>query len=134
MYQPSFLGETLASERIEITAVDFTEKTCARCKREMVKLASWQALSVEERKILKKDFAPQCSRGLCRSCYNHLHKVHPEVILDFPRNYATTAEFVEDLKIYLRRTHNKKELARLSGMSVATYEKALTRAKKAGLL
>lgn len=134
MYQPSFLGETLASDRIEIAAVDFAETSCARCKREMVKLASWQALSIEERKVLKKDFTPQCSRGICRSCYNHLHKTDPDAILDFPRSYATTTEFAEDLKVYRRRTDNKQELARLSGMSVSTYDKALTRAKKAGLL
>lgn len=134
MYRSSFLGESLESERIEIAAVDFTEKACARCKRDMVKLTSWQALSVEDRKLLKKDFTPQCSRGICRSCYNHLHKTDPDAILDFPRTYATTSEFVEDLKIYRRRTTDKKTLARLSNMSVATYDKALTRARKAGLL
>jgi hypothetical protein len=134
MYEPLFLGKQLPPVRVEITALDHTGSPCARCKRDMVTMLSWAGLTTPERKLLKKDFTPYCSRGLCRSCYNSLIRVDPDAILDYPRSYSTLEEFVENLQIFRRRTTDRQQLAKLSGMTVDTYDKALTRARKAGLL
>jgi hypothetical protein len=134
MYEPKFLGRQLPPLRVDLTALDCVGKSCGRCKRDMVTKVCWAGLTRDERKLLKKDFVQVGARGLCINCYNSLSRTNPDALLDYERTTSVLTEFAENLLIYRRRTNDKHQLAKLSGMSVPTFDKALDRAKKAGLL
>ena len=146
MYEPE-LGGTLqiVRDQMEVTFIGhLLGPPCLRCGRDMVALADWKALSVEDRKLLKPDFVPFCARGLCRSCYTHLQDTDPDALLDYERPTMPIAIFAEEYKAFrdsgMTNQHIAEKLGlirppkRWPGDRMRTFYKALDRAKKAGLL
>lgn len=144
MYEPQFLGQITAPPELKVNFLGHVAEPCLRCKRDMVTAEDWSALSRSDRKAIKKDFAPFCSRGLCRSCYNHLHRDHPDELADYERQYMAGDIFAEEYNTFKQSGMTDDHIAKKLGMylpsgrtpyhRMSTFYKALERARERGLI
>lgn len=108
------------------------KRCCARCDRILVTYRSWKALSYDERASARIVYTPYSARGLCQGCYNGLRNNDPDNLIAYERASVSHEEFVEDYKIYYRRTTSKRQIAKLMGMSWSAFHKQYDRARKRG--
>lgn len=133
MYEPKFLGPQVSTDVIAIKC-ELTGHACPECKRDLVVSSSWDALSWQDRADIKHTLARVGSRGLCDRCYHTIRRNDPDRLADFERRNVPLEIFAEEYKTLSAARVTKHEIRQTLGMKYRTFEKALDRAKKAGLL
>lgn len=77
--------------------LDLTGAECPRCKRDLISAKQWRTFGWDFKKELKKNFTPgPVVRGLCLSCYTHLHHEHRDDLADYERTTRSYQEFAEE--------------------------------------
>jgi len=142
-YQPVLLGRSAEFDVI-LTGEFSLGKDCARCSRKLVRASSWSALTKKQRATAKEHYSPLSSRDLCKSCYNHLHRDHRDDLADYERNTVELTVFAEEYNTFHQSGMTDQHIAEKLGLfrpasdtpsrRMSTFDKALERAKKAGLI
>lgn len=70
-------------------------------------------------------------RGLCGRCYNRLSRSGG--LVDYPRCQRPRRDVLEDWKIYRARGWSIREAAAAMGMKATALDRALCRARRAGV-
>lgn len=108
------------------------ECECGKCKRHLVKRGVWRKMTAAVRtQLAGKGFSELNARGLCSRCYQSLS---PDERLDYSRKTLTDEEFAEEYDLLRERGVTAHEVRTTLGMTVAAFERALSRARKRGAL
>lgn len=107
---------------------------CRDCGRSMVENVCWQDIPASVRIVIKKDFCRAGARGLCGGCYEMRHKSDRDSLLDYPRKTVPLVIFAEEYNALRQSGSTSHQIREVLKMNGRAFEKALERAKKAGLL
>lgn len=118
---------------------------CPRCGREKVERSQWTSLPWDVRVNMKSAFAADGGgRNLCKSCDSWIRKSNPDELLDYERKTMQLSIFAEEYIVFKQSGMTDQHIAEKLGLfrdtkrwpsdRMSTFNKALERAKKAGLL